>query len=126
MGKPTNDERRDVARKLREIRESAWDFREQLSDEGIDVFCDDQADYYLIHKAATGCIPAEHMHPCDYAELHDRLADLIEPEPERTCRDVSTVKGKFTCSECHQSWRHEEMANGKIAYCPSCVAQVMK
>lgn len=49
----TNDERSKVARNLRESRESAWDFREQLSDDGIDVFCDDQADYYLIHKAQS-------------------------------------------------------------------------
>lgn len=97
----TNEERREVARKLRESRESVWDFRKELSDEGAYIHCDDQADYYLICKSVTGYIPCEYMHPCDYAELHDRIADLIEPEPERTCHDVTPWGDFFTCSECN-------------------------
>lgn len=58
-------------------------------------------------------------------DVSNLVADLIEPEPERTCRNVSTVKGKFTCSSCHQSWRHVESLNGRIAYCPCCGAKVV-
>lgn len=50
----------------------------------------------------------------------------VKRGPDRICSDVSTVKGKFTCSSCHQSWRNSDFANGRIAYCPSCGAQVMK
>lgn len=53
----------------------------------------------------------------------DSLADLIEPQ-ERTCRNISTVPCKFTCSECHQSWRKTN-GNGAFAYCPCCGAMVM-
>lgn len=48
---------------------------------------------------------------------------FYEPE-ERTCRDASTLPGKFTCSECHQSWRKAK-GNGEIAYCPCCGAKVV-
>lgn len=127
----TDEEKRSIAQSIRESGESAWDFRKQLSDEGTDVFCDDQADYYLIHKAVTGYIPAEHMHPQDYSEFHNRLADLIEPKPERTC----TI----------ESWRYDEMGDLSDVvyityelscghsddsfclpkYCPTCGAKVV-
>lgn len=40
------------------------------------------ADYYQLHNVVMGCFPAENMHPCDYEDLHNRLADLIDPEGE--------------------------------------------
>lgn len=53
-----------------------------------------------------------------------RWCRFYEPKRERTCRNISTVPCKFTCSECHQSWR-EAKGNGAFAYCPCCGAMVM-
>ena len=49
---------------------------------------------------------------------------FYEPKRERTCHNISTVPCKFTCSECHQSWR-EAKGNGAFAFCPNCVAMVI-
>lgn len=76
----TNDERREVAARLRELPIDMYEVLKSWAFEGIDTICSDQTDYYLIHEAVFGCIPAEHMCLCDYKELHMRLADLIDPE----------------------------------------------
>ena len=82
---PTNDERREVAARLRELPDIP---SEMGTWEGGLMFIEpsraDEADYSQIHYVLLGCLPAELMHPCDYEELHNRLAELIEPE-ERTC-----------------------------------------
>lgn len=54
-----------------------------------------------------------------------RWCRFYEPKRERTCRNISTVPCKFTCSECHQSWR-EAKGNGAFAYCPNCGAKVIQ
>ena len=89
----------------------------------------DEADYSQIHKVLLGCLPADLMHPCDYEELHARLADLIEPE-ERTCHmcDASWDDGRCTwgciCSECGA--KHEHERSGWMNFCPFCGAKVVK
>lgn len=50
---------------------------------------------------------------------------FYEPKRERTCHNISTVPCKFTCSECHQSWRKAN-GNGAFAYCPNCGAKVIQ
>ena len=75
----SDDERREVAERLRELNGNVSHVRRVYEDEGFSILCDDQADYYQICHAVAGYLPAEHMHPCDYEELHARLADLIEP-----------------------------------------------
>lgn len=77
----TDDERRRVAAELRGLNGNVSHVRRVYEDEGFSILCDDQADYYQICHAVAGYLPAEHMHPCDYEELHARLADLIEPQP---------------------------------------------
>lgn len=79
----TDDERRRVAAKLRGLNGNVSHVRRVYEDEGSSILCDDQADYYQICHAVAGYLPAEHMHPCDYEELHARLADLIEPSCDR-------------------------------------------
>ena len=44
----------------------------------IDKNISDEADYSQIHNAVFGCFPADYMHPEDYKELHERLADVLE------------------------------------------------
>ena len=77
----TDDERREVARRLRRLNGNVSHVRRVYENEGSSILCNDQADYYQICCAVAGYIPADHMHPCDYEELHARLADLIEPQP---------------------------------------------
>lgn len=120
--KPTNEERREIAAKLRELPTDVYEVEGLWRSKGLDTDCHDQTDYYLVHHALLGCFPAEHMHPCDYEELHARLAELIEPEPERTCRYVWDEKTKaWACSECGGL---EPVCDG-LSYCIDCGARVV-
>ena len=53
-----------------------------------------------------------------------RLADLIEPEPERTCHDETESPMSFLCGECGWFWNDPEDELG-FRYCPSCGARVI-
>ena len=86
---PTDDERREVAERLRGLNGNISHVRRVYEAAGISILCDDQADYYQIHDMVTGYLPAEHMHQCDYKEIHDRLADLIEPSESGQNRDTN-------------------------------------
>lgn len=64
-----------------------------------------------------------------YRAVAERLADLIEPEPERTCRmEYDTVHGDFVCSECG-AWVRTDAARtlcgSSLKYCPNCGAKVV-
>ena len=104
---PTNDERREVAARLRNNA--------------------DQKPSWVIPWAVFNDA-YEH----EGAELINRLADLIEPE-ERTCRNTSeaVVKGPFTCSACGEhskTWYHMgfgDMYADVPNYCPNCGAKVV-
>ena len=75
----TDEERREAARRLRGLPDDPSEVVREWAEGGVFVGGPDQADYYQIHEAVLGCLPAVHMHPGDYRELHERLADLIEP-----------------------------------------------
>ena len=86
---PTNEERREVAARLRELDTS------RLYD-GMDEVC--------ALEDACGCDVGQDWQDM---ELKDRLAELIEPEPERTCAECrhyfgfGTVFGDVPrCAEC--------------------------
>lgn len=101
---PTNDERREVAARLREARANL---------ESIPVPRDiDQASFtYLLELTkAIG----------DDGHIFNRLADLIEPE-ERTCRLRSRLTGIYCyeCSECGHGVKSD------WNYCPNCGAKVV-
>ena len=143
----TDEERREVARKLRELPDDVYLVEKAWHDEGIETCCHDQTDYYQIHDAVLDILPADYMHPCDYAELHDRLADLID---RPTCGNVSefgshtvTVSNfaddrsfDFVCSRCGIHLDGDEMdsspltdekfAHHALRYCPNCGAEVVK
>ena len=85
----TDDERRRVTERLRGLNGNVSHVRRVYEAEGLSILCDDQADYYQICETVAGYLPAEHMHPCDYEELHSRLADLIDPgDMSHGCRDT--------------------------------------
>lgn len=131
----TDDDRREVAKRLRELPDIP---SEMGTWEGGLMFIEpsraDEADYSQIHKVLLGCLPADYMHPCDYEELHARLADLIEPE-EQTCHDVSFDSREFVCSwcGCHidvlgiESEPTMWLGGSPIepSFCPNCGAKVV-
>lgn len=78
----TDDERREVAQKLRGLPIDMYSTIDEWEKDGlfINSSVSDEGDYSQIHDAVFGYFPAEYMHPGDYKELHERLADLIDPE----------------------------------------------
>ena len=127
---PTNDERREVAARLRELPIDMSSEMDKWEEGGlfIEPSSYDEADYSQIHHVLLGCFPAELMHPCDYEDLHARLAELIEPE-ERTChmRDAIWDAGQRTwgciCSECGAKYEHKR--SRWMNFCPNCGARVV-
>lgn len=97
---PTNEERRQVAARLRSLDDGMWgNYGEEYDD----------------LRWACKCDSGEYV--------KDRLVDLIEPEPERTCerlargdsRDLYTY---WVCSECNGSMPSPSN------YCPNCGCRV--
>ena len=102
---PTNDERREVAARLRKI---------DLCD-----ICN--SDYYLsVLEDAIGYEVGKDW------EVHKRIADLIEPAPERTFMDVKDKGQFFKCSECGAIEAEGGVGNYTLNYCPSCGAKVVE
>ena len=127
----SDEERREVAEMLRELPSDTYAALKKWEDDGlfIDASIIDEADYSQIHDAVLGCFPAEYMHPGDYEELHERLADLID---RPTCR-ILYVPGSAdrSCSACgvtfstgtYQGGDHEEH---EFMFCPNCGAEVVE
>ena len=114
---PTNEERHDVAARLRDI--------------GVKTWYTSWHELYAI-KNACGCYTGQDQHD---VELKDRLADLIEPEPERTCTFSVYQTGDEhfpTCSVCGYEDAREECEDyvGVVHYekrfCPNCGAKVVQ
>lgn len=111
-----DEERRKVAQKLREY--ASWD------EDGELVGCTEFGESVL---NLLSCGDTER-------ECFNALADLIEPEPERTCRDVGSG-GKFVCSKCGASLDYEghydeptywvDDVAAAVEYCPNCRARVI-
>lgn len=107
---PTNDERREVAARLRENAESSPHM-------GL-----------LLNVAFADCsLRPEGAFEWEVSP-HDaalRLADLIEPE-ERTCRMKPTGDGSVVCSACRTEYTSRWLHDGEYVerYCPNCGARV--
>lgn len=118
------NERQEVARKLRALPDDVYAALDEWEREGliIETNRSDEADYSQIHNALFGCFPPDSMHPCDYEELHNRLADLIDP----VCEDFGGQEGTngegydFACSAC--GWCGDVC---EPSYCPNCGARVV-
>lgn len=75
-------------------------------------------------------------------EINNRLADLIEPEPDRTCRNVIDSRDKFVCDVCGAFVRDTHIGcscigpdvvkmystsnDHSFSYCPNCGAKVVE
>ena len=101
----TNDERRRVASRLRDF----YNIRPMFMESVICGFLDVLDIGYL-----------------NWEGICNRLADLIEPEPERTCQNLGREEGTifelydFGCSECGFGCDVCEPN-----YCPNCGAKVI-
>lgn len=105
----TDEERREVAARLRELAADWFDDGE-FYDRGevedvLGLVTDDGAWY-----EAAGV---------------RRLADLMEPE-ERTCRMEPTGDGSVVCSACRTEYTSRWLHEGEYVerYCPNCGARV--
>ena len=129
----TDEERREVAQKLRGLPIDMYSTIDEWEKDGLFInnsVCD-EGDYSQIHDAVFGYFPAEYMHSGDYEELHERLADLID---RPTCHDTGELANSFTCSECgfHESkltvnpftlsFSHIKPS---YCYCPNCGAVIV-
>lgn len=98
----SDKQRREVAARIRALPDDMYTRSLKLLNDGIlDLRAQDTADYYEIYYALFGVFPAENQHPNDFKELHKRLADLIELEPERTCHAITTAKPFSQTHELH-------------------------
>lgn len=107
---PINDERRQVAARLRAIDDTEWThLREEL-------------------RALDEALGTAQGMPYALQTTWERLADLIEPEPERTCR-MENIRAAgfnewdFNCSECGHLLTTNTTYHPN--YCSSCGAKVI-
>ena len=103
----SDSERREVARKLRELSET----------ESVASFLEDDVRNDMVLRAIRAVVGK--------GDVFERLADLIEPERETTM-DVSESYGEFECEVC--GCRVDDVTavdNGAICFCPDCGAEVV-
>lgn len=104
---PTNEERREAASMLRELTKYQFLYPVDLEEfAGV-----------VIDITGLDCFE------CKDGEAYARLADYIDPEPERTCRKIPG-RMKYgrrmpACSECGQS-----LGDKRWKYCPNCGAKI--
>lgn len=108
---PTNEERREIAHSLRETSDA-------ISDWG------DSNPYWYVMKCVYGDVEIHNDN-----ELLYRLADLIEPEPERIAKKIKhgkvhEFKQCYSCSKCSYGW-HEDIYDKPFSYCPNCRAKLV-
>lgn len=131
----TNDERREVAERIRALPSDIYSTIKEWEKDGlfIDATLCDEADYSQIHNAVFGCFPAEYIHPGDREELHERLADLIDPtcnfeeSPDNDEFAIRVVSG-YICHSCGHETIVERTAGGWAEpphYCSNCGARLV-
>lgn len=109
---PTNDERREVAKKLSGYNPE-WLSLRNLSKETIVNYC-------LLWKALEESFPEINEHVHDISDKLYNLGKLIEPEPERTCRMIDNGC-ELCCSLCDTRHDYDDEPN----YCMGCGARVV-
>ena len=119
----TDDERHEVAQKLRGLPIDMYSTIDEWEKDGLFInnsVCD-EGDYSQIHDAVFGYFTAEYMHPVDYEELHERLADLID---RPTCHISETdheFEDSVRCDRCRTTFNRPWEP---FKYCPNCGAEV--
>lgn len=109
---PTNGERRTVAENLRYEVDYPWRPIQYMEQFIVDL-------REIIFNDPTSV--------ADYSEMLSRLADLIDPEPERTCRLSETdheYEASYRCDACNRVVWRDFKGNPRPNYCPNCGARV--
>lgn len=126
----TSEERREVAKRLRKLPSDTYAAIKEWEECGLSIYADisDEADYSQIYDAVFGVFPAEYMCPGDYEELHERLADLIEPTPvchaEQDYDRDEPIQGRWwKCDGCGERFIYERGFAPR--FCPECGARVV-
>lgn len=119
----SDEKRREVAQKLRELPIDMYSTIDEWEKDGLFInnSVSDEGDYSQIHDAVFGYFPAEYMHPGDYEELHERLADLID---RPTCHISETdheFEDSVRCDRCRTTFNRPWEP---FKYCPNCGAEV--
>lgn len=106
---PTNEERREIAEEMKERMRERYDFTGINIAEEIGIHDDDYDDPYLFDD-----------------DCWQRLADLIDPEPERTCEWHQDENGLYhtSCGEIYETIAGTREENG-IMFCPYCGREVV-
>lgn len=123
---PTDDKRREVARRLRGNAEDTLIPHRTGRHHGMG--CHEAADRFW-----NMCDRIKEAGNYDIAfSTASVLADLIEPEPERTCRITKIggdriLAGWWECSECGPVYPpcRDEIAKWALRKCPHCGAKVV-
>ena len=99
----SNDERREIAARLRMLASHK------------------AADEELVHDT-LGLYRGENIEGYDtYGVMH--LADLIDPDPERTCHYESTDRCTWFCTSCGME---VDVLHYGYNYCPNCGARIIE
>ena len=116
----TNDERHEVAARLRE-NEHGLEYLTLVEILGFDR---DAEPYFDGYHRKTECL---------VKDMRMRLADLVEPEPERTCHVVQTIRydydgyaGTEYVTELSCGHKYTDSYDGGPDYCPWCGARVIE
>lgn len=99
----TNEERREVSENLRTMTMRGCRYKEEF--------------YDLLNETV--------MNEWDFhsfSDVAERIADLIEPEPERTCRNLSDEYCQFKCSNCGREFNTKSVYSFNC--CPNCGAKI--
>lgn len=105
----TRDERREVAENLRNMCFCGCRYKEEF----YDLLVETVMRTWDFHE---------------FSDVADRLADLMEPEPEeRTCHNLGTYGG-FECSMC--GFKEKQLSEMECepqdwCFCPNCGAKVV-
>lgn len=141
---PTNEERREVARNIRDadLTKDASFYEEVKGWDHVRA-----TRFVLVSNLGSAIGIDKAIFSID--DLKIRLADLIEPEPERTCYNMSDLQDCdcFICSECGEAFEtarleydddlfyslndavHEDYydrCDCDLNYCPHCGAKVVQ
>lgn len=106
----SDEERREVARKL----------RDSMFNAGVKFKCGDTS-WSKLYRTLFGGYMDSNQANVTYNKVVQKLAELIEPEPEQICEDISTEYGKFECSNCGCRITDTTcVENGGVYFCPDC------
>lgn len=123
----SDEKRREVAQKLRALPTDMYSTIDEWEKDGLFInnSVSDVGDYSQIHDAVFGYFPAEYMHPEDYEELHERLADLID-RPTCSMSDIGDdTEQIYRCSACGDEYSMSYFTEFPWRFCPNCGAEVI-